>query len=107
VQVPTNVTNNLARFWRWTKSMAHAAGAQKKVEVTVETDQILIIRRRRFTRGWCRECGREVELARLEDVAAIAGTSGPQLHDGMAQPWHFADSAERWVCLESLSTRRR
>ena len=71
------------------------------MEVTFETDQVLIIRRRRLTRGWCRECGREVEIVSLDDAAAIAGINRPLLHDGIA-PWHFSDSEEKWVCLESL-----
>jgi hypothetical protein len=82
--------------------MANAADARKRMEVTVETDQVLIIRRRRSTRGWCEECGREMEIVSLEDAAAIAGISGPLLHDEVAQRWHFSDSQERWVCLESL-----
>jgi hypothetical protein len=77
------------------------------MEVTVETDQILIIRTRRFAHAWCRQCAREVEVVRLEDAAAIAGINSPLLQGGMAQSWHFSDSEERWVCLESLSSRRR
>jgi hypothetical protein len=82
--------------------MANAADARKRMEVTVETDQVLIIRRRRSTRGWCQECGREVEIVSLEDAAAIAGISGPLLYDGLARPWHFSDREEKWVCLHSL-----
>jgi len=74
------------------------------MEVTVETDQVLIIRRRRSTRGWCRECAREVEIVSLDDASTIAGINGPMLHDGVAQRWHFSDSEEQWVCLESLLT---
>ena len=82
--------------------MANPADARKRMEVTVETDQVLIIRRRRSTRGWCRECAREVEIVSLDDAAAIAGMNGRLLHDGMAELWHFSDREENWVCLESL-----
>jgi len=82
--------------------MAEGADARKRMEVTVETDQVLIIRRRRSTRGWCQECGSEVEIVSLEDAAAIAGINSPLLHDGMAQRWHFSGSEGTWVCLESL-----
>jgi len=82
--------------------MASPADTRKRMEVTVETNQVLIIRRRRSTRGWCEECGREMEIVSLEDAAAIAGISGPLLHDGVAQRWHFSDREEQWVCLESL-----
>jgi hypothetical protein len=82
--------------------MANAADSRKRMGGTVETDQVLIIRRRRSTRGWCHECGRQVEVVSLEDATAIAGMNSPLLHDGLAQRWHFSDSEEEWVCLESL-----
>jgi hypothetical protein len=84
--------------------MGDAAKARKRMEVTVETDQVLIIRRRRSTRGWCGQCGREVEIVSLEDAAAIAGINGPLLHDEVER-WHFCDVEEKWVCLESLLIR--
>jgi hypothetical protein len=99
------VANNLARFWRWTKSLVDATNRRKQTEITIETDQVVIIRRKRSVRGWCHECGREVEIVRLEDAAAIAGMNGPLLHDGVARPWHFSDNGEKWVCLESLFPR--
>jgi hypothetical protein len=85
--------------------MANAAEARKRMEVTVETDQVLIIRRRRSARGWCRECAREVEIVTLEEATAIAGINSPVLHDGVAHRWHIFDGDEKWVCLESLLTR--
>jgi hypothetical protein len=84
--------------------MAEAADCRRRTEITVETNQVLIIRRRRSTRGWCRECAREVEIVSLDDTAAIAGINGPLLHESVAQPWHFSDGEKQWVCLESLLT---
>jgi hypothetical protein len=37
--------------------------AHKRTEITVETDRVLIVRRRRALRVWCPECGREVDMA--------------------------------------------
>jgi len=36
--------------------------AHEKTEITIETDQILIIRRRRSVRFWCQECGSPVDM---------------------------------------------
>jgi len=36
--------------------------AHRRTEVTVETDRVLIIQRRRVIRTWCQECGGEGEI---------------------------------------------
>jgi len=96
------VANNLARFWRWTKGVAGLVPRQKRMEITVETERVVVIRRREATRGWCPHCEHEVEIVTPEDAAAIAGANSRLLGDGETQNWHFADGVEKWVCLESL-----
>jgi hypothetical protein len=79
--------------------------AHKRTEITIETDQVLIIRRRRVVRLWCRECGCEVEMVGQEEAAALAGLLGKDLPD-CAQPrgWHISQgqAGTGLICLESL-----
>src|SRR5580658_1925316 len=98
------MTNNLARFWGWTKHMAGMATIRKKTEITIETRQIVVIGKRRSVRSWCEKCGREVEMVGLEDATAIAGINRPMLADGTVLHWHISPD-QKWVCLKSLSTR--
>ena len=56
--------------------------AHKRTEITVQTDQILIIRRRNSKRVWCQECGVEADMVSLEEAAGIAtGLKGQSLRD--------------------------
>jgi hypothetical protein len=76
-----------------------------KTEVTVETDRVLIIRRRLTKRGWCRECACEVDMVELSEVQALTNKSQLELHDGsLSQSWHFSEDVDGspLVCLESL-----
>ena len=100
-----NVESTLSRFQRWAKRLAGAESAKKRTEITVETERVLIIRRRRVIRGWCQECGFEVDLVTLEDAGAIAQVSLAALRGSpQAQALHFSDGVDGapLVCLESL-----
>jgi hypothetical protein len=99
------VEGNLSRFQRWAKRLMGVETTQKKTEVTVETDRVLIIRRRLTKRGWCRECGCEVDMVELSEVQALTNKSKLELHDGsLSQKWHFSEDEDGspLVCLESL-----
>jgi hypothetical protein len=100
-----NVESTLSRFQRWAKRLVGAETAKKRTEITVETDRILIIRRRRVIRGWCQECGAEVDLVTLQDAGAIAKMSLAALQDRpQAQALHFCQGLDGapLICLESL-----
>lgn len=58
----------------------------KRTEITIETDQILIIRRRSSTQVWCRECGREVNIVGLGEAGVLTGMSGQALRDCAQAP---------------------
>jgi hypothetical protein len=77
----------------------------KRTEITVETERLFIIQRRRTIRFWCQECGSEVEMAGLKDAGIISGMTQPLLRHGAQAPkWHFAEGQDgtTLVCLESL-----
>jgi hypothetical protein len=94
---------NLSRLRVWAQGLMQAiSGAPARTRITIETDQALIIRRRRSTRGWCGACGHDVEMVSLQEAAVIAGTNGPLLGDGAVRGWHFSAGEEKWVCLDSI-----
>ena len=73
---------------------------RKRTEITVETNEVLMVRRARVYRAWCPECGREVEMVSLFDARTIAG-----LTMGAARPsrWHVCpDLGAPLVCMESI-----
>ena len=75
------------------------------MEVTVQTDQLLVIRRRRSGRVWCETCGREVETLDPQEAGKLAAASQPLLA-GKAGPeaWHMCvgHDGQPLICLESL-----
>jgi len=78
--------------------------AHNRVEITIETERLLIIRRRRTFRAWCRECGCEVDMVSVGDEAPT-GVAGQTLSDGAeARGWHIAQGpgGTELVCLMSL-----
>jgi hypothetical protein len=79
--------------------------ADRRVEITVETERLLIIRQRRSIRVWCRECGREVEMVSLQEAEALSRVPGQSFCEAApADRWHLSEMQEgtSLVCLASL-----
>jgi hypothetical protein len=79
--------------------------AHKRTEITVETDRVLIVRRRRALRIWCPGCGSEVDMVGLGEGEALTGVSAQALQDrAQTGRWHLAESpnGSLLICLESL-----
>ena len=73
---------------------------RKRTEITIETNEVLTIRRARVFRAWCAQCGREVEMIGLLDARTIAGLAGD-----IACPakWHVQEEqGSALVCMESI-----
>jgi hypothetical protein len=81
--------------------------AYKRTRITVETEQVLIVRRRGCTRRWCWECGREVDMIGFPQAAVLTGVVPRSLRDyARAEKWHLAETSDGspLICLESLVT---
>jgi len=79
--------------------------AYRKTEITIETQRVVTIRRRRSLRAWCTECGAKVDMVNLAEVQALTELQQQVLRDSAeAQKWHFCEGPGRTtlVCLESL-----
>lgn len=99
-----NMASNLERFWSWARRWERSLTPYKRTEITVETDHVLIVRRRRSVRAWCRQCGHEVDMVGLAEAEASTGISGPQLRNyAESRGWHLFqnDDGCDLICLES------
>jgi hypothetical protein len=108
---------------RWAKVSRCAAAAYKRTLITVETDEVWVIQKSGATRGWCAECGKEVNMVSLKEAETLSGMTQPGMSPPMpnqspaTQPmlpgcgegpgWHWSQAADGslLVCLESLLKR--
>jgi len=77
----------------------------QKMEITVQTDRILIIRRRQRRRAWCQQCGREVDAIVMQEATSLAGSAQLALPgNSESEAWHVCagKGGEQLICLESL-----
>jgi hypothetical protein len=81
-----------------------AFSVTQKTEITVQTDQIVIIRRRRSRRVWCQQCGREVDAVAVHEATSFAGAEQLALPGNPESAWHvcIGDDGETLICLDSL-----
>jgi hypothetical protein len=78
---------------------------RKRIEITFETDRVVIIRRNRPTRAQCQECGSEADMLDMTTAAEFIGMTDGMLRDLMnTQELHVGQSPDGSlrVCLESL-----
>ncbi len=75
--------------------------ARKRTEITIETNQLVIIRRQRSTRAWCQKCGCDVDVVQAE---ILTGVAHPRLGGGEVRKWHSVEAPDgsSLVCLPSL-----
>lgn len=80
---------------------------KSKTEITIETDRMFIIRRRRtLIQTWCAACFEVVKMAALEDAANLAGMRSREVYRAVeAGKLHFLETVEGrlLVCLNSLA----
>ena len=75
----------------------------RRTEITVEKEEVLVVKRARIYRAWCRGCGCEVDMVGITDALAVAGMAGQAGELSTSPSWHvFRDGIGELVCLESL-----
>jgi|HubBroStandDraft_5_1064220.scaffolds.fasta_scaffold04760_3 hypothetical protein len=75
---------------------------RKRIEITIETEWMLTIRRSGCSRLWCRQCGCEADVVQAE---TLTGMGQPRLGEGAeVKKWHLIEGPDGTplVCLESL-----
>src|ERR1700722_834959 len=63
----------LSRFCRRAVGFLSRTVIHRRTEIVIETEQVVIVRRRSSRRSWCRECGREVEVVNRSQSGTLAG----------------------------------
>ena len=77
-------------------------GTYKRTEITVETNEVLMVRRARVYRGWCPVCAREVDMVGIPDARAMAGMPEEGAMSSKSAKWHVLEQESGLVCLESV-----
>lgn len=78
---------------------------KKTTRITIETEQFMVIRRRRVVRFWCSECGGEAEFVPRQAVSPLLNERPNQAGiTAIASGPHFATAADGSdvVCVKSL-----
>jgi hypothetical protein len=78
---------------------------RKRIEITIETDRVVILRRTRLTQGQCRECGCQADMVDITTASELTGMTDRMLRDLTdAQELHLGQSPDGSlrICLESL-----
>jgi hypothetical protein len=79
---------------------------KKRTQITVETERILIIKRRyQAVEAWCDECNEAVVMIRPDQAAAVSGRSLRAIFSDIERTaLHFAEQPEGTIliCLNSL-----
>ena len=81
-------------------------GTTKRTEITIETDRIVVLSRRKDSVvSWCHECGQRTKMVTVDEAAAIAGvTSRTMYRWADAEKLHFTETAAGvlMICCASL-----
>jgi hypothetical protein len=90
------------RFWA-RAIQGGSVALHKRTQITIETDQVLIIRRQRAGRAWCRVCQEEVDVVRTEQTRGLV-QSFPDSTSVRTQGLHLCEGSDgcALVCLNSL-----
>lgn len=80
--------------------------AKIRTEVFIETSETFIFKRKRaFTRAWCDDCAREVNMLPLLEAALLTGyevTAIRSLMENRCVHFYYLNSETPSVCLRSL-----
>jgi hypothetical protein len=76
----------------------------KKIEVSIQTDRVVMIWRRGCARRWCPECGREVDVVDLVQAEVLARLTARLNDGGKSRKRHSLQGLDGavLVCVESL-----
>jgi excisionase family DNA binding protein len=80
---------------------------KRRTEITIETERVVIVRRRLTVRVWCRSCDRQVTMVTVDEAARMAGVSSRTIYRWVeADQLHFNETAEGrlLICTDSLLT---
>ena len=81
----------------------------RRMQITIETDEVTIIRRRHARLVWCPECAHPVEAVQMDEAGVLARMPELTLQEcAESRRWHLLHTGDgtRLVCLASLLKTR-
>jgi hypothetical protein len=84
----------------WRKLLA----VKRTTRITIETEQLVVIGRKKSVRVWCEQCAAEVDLVPIEGAAELARVDvGTIRHLLNGEQFHWSHSGGSvGICLNSL-----
>lgn len=95
---------------KWFAGRTKAEAMAKRTRITIETDSLLVLRRRNSHWAWCPQCDAEAEMIPLNDVGVISNLPLTQVQAWVESPdLHHTKSAggTDLICLNSMLKRFR
>ena len=78
-----------------------------RTEISIETDQVLVIRRRHLARQWCARCQAHTRMLTAEAAAALTGLSRRDVYRLAEQSQiHFCETGDGLLLIKELSTKK-
>ena len=81
---------------------------KKRMEITIETERLLLVSNRNSPIIWCEACAAAVRMVTVDEAAAFTGESSLSIYRrAEAGQLHFAETlaGSLFVCLNSLSQK--
>ncbi len=79
---------------------------KRRIEITIETDSVLIASARKTSASWCEGCACEVRMISVDEAAALAQQSARTIYRWVeAQRIHCTETPEGrlFICLNSFT----
>lgn len=91
--------------WRVKLKRCRRVRKKRKTTITIETDRLLVIRKRRKFREWCKVCGEHAEFATLGEACALTFNSVDTIYQLLIrEKLHSVKAPDglRLICLQSV-----
>jgi hypothetical protein len=77
----------------------------KRITITIETQQLIVIRKRSKIHAWCAACGQQSEFATLSEACALTANNAETLYQLMdGEKLHSLKAPDGFplICLQSV-----
>ena len=76
---------------------------ERRTRITIETERILVVASQRTIRGWCKQCGHEVEFVAQDQLGHLLGPSAEQPAGLSQNKIHLQQAKDGLaICMKSL-----
>jgi hypothetical protein len=78
---------------------------RRKITITVETHQLLVIRKRSKVRAWCAACGEQSDFTTLSEACALTANNADTIYQLIVnEKLHSVKAPDGFplICLQSI-----